>query len=62
VILRPQIQEIRASSISLMPEDIEKTLSKRDLADVIAYLRGGVVALPAPSLDEREPPPSQNQA
>ncbi len=41
-ILRPQIQEIRASSISLMPEDIEKTLSKQDLADVIAYLRGGL--------------------
>ena len=41
-ILRPQIQEIRASSISLMPEDIEKTLKKQDLADVIAYLRGGL--------------------
>jgi putative heme-binding domain-containing protein len=40
-VLRPQIQEMRASSISLMPEDIEKTLSKQDLADVIAYLRGG---------------------
>ena len=41
-ILRSQIQEIRASSISLMPEDMEKTLSKQDLADVIAYLRGGL--------------------
>jgi putative heme-binding domain-containing protein len=41
-ILRPQIQEIRASTISLMPEDIEKTLKKQDLADVIAYLRGGL--------------------
>ncbi len=41
-ILRPRIQEIRASSISLMPEDIEKTLKKQDLADVIAYLRGGL--------------------
>ena len=41
-VLRTQIQEIRSSTISLMPEDIEKTLSKQDLADVIAYLRGGL--------------------
>jgi putative membrane-bound dehydrogenase-like protein len=41
-ILRSNIAEIRASSISLMPEDIEKALSKQDLADVIAYLRGGL--------------------
>jgi hypothetical protein len=25
-----------------MPEDLEKSLSKQDLADVIAYLRGGL--------------------
>jgi len=31
-----------ASSISLMPEDLEKSMSKRDLANVIAYLRGGL--------------------
>jgi hypothetical protein len=24
-----------------MPEELEKTISKQDLADVIAYLRGG---------------------
>jgi putative heme-binding domain-containing protein len=41
-ILRTNITEIRASTISLMPEDIEKTLSKQDMADVIAYLRGGL--------------------
>lgn len=41
-ILRTNIGEIRASTISLMPEDIEKTLSKQDMADVIAYLRGGL--------------------
>ena len=39
---RAKIQEIRASSISLMPEDIEKTLKKQDLADVITFLRGGL--------------------
>jgi putative heme-binding domain-containing protein len=41
-VLRKNIAEIRASSISLMPEDLEKSMSKQDLADVIAYLRGGL--------------------
>ncbi|MCC6587833.1 MAG: c-type cytochrome [Bryobacterales bacterium] len=41
-ILRSNIAEIRASSISLMPEDLEKALSKQGMADVIAYLRGGL--------------------
>ena len=41
-ILRVNIAEIRASSISLMPDDLEESLSRQDLADVIAYLRGGL--------------------
>jgi putative heme-binding domain-containing protein len=41
VILRSNIAEMRASSVSLMPEDLEQAMSKQDLADVIAYLRGG---------------------
>jgi putative heme-binding domain-containing protein len=41
-ILRANIQEIRASSISLMPEELEKSVSRPGLADVIAYLRGGL--------------------
>jgi putative membrane-bound dehydrogenase-like protein len=41
-VLRKNIAEIRASSVSLMPEDLEKSLSRQDLADVIAYLRGGL--------------------
>jgi hypothetical protein len=41
-ILRSNIAEMRASSISLMPEDLEKSLSHQDLANVIAYLRGGL--------------------
>jgi len=32
----------RASSISLMPEELEKSLTRQGLADVIAYLRGGL--------------------
>jgi putative heme-binding domain-containing protein len=41
-ILRQNISEIRASSVSLMPDDLEKQLSKQDLANVIAYLRAGL--------------------
>ena len=41
-ILRSNIQEIRASSISLMPEELEKSVDRQGLADVIAYLRGGL--------------------
>ena len=41
LILRSNIVEMRASAVSLMPEDLEQSLSKQDLADVIAYLRGG---------------------
>ena len=38
-ILRKNIAEIRASNISLMPDDLEKSLSRQDLADVITYVR-----------------------
>jgi len=41
-LLRKNIAEIRASGISLMPEDLEKPMSKQDVAEVIAYLRGGL--------------------
>jgi len=37
-ILRNQIDEIQATAKSLMPDELEKQLSKQDLADVIAYL------------------------
>ncbi|HWB95623.1 MAG TPA: HEAT repeat domain-containing protein, partial [Bryobacteraceae bacterium] len=41
-ILRKNITDVRASSISLMPEGLERSLNKQDLADVIAYLRAGL--------------------
>jgi putative heme-binding domain-containing protein len=41
-ILRRNIAEIRASSISLMPDGMEKSFSKQQIADLIAYLRGGL--------------------
>jgi putative heme-binding domain-containing protein len=37
-ILRSDIQEIRASGLSMMPEGLEQNLSPQDLADLIAYL------------------------
>jgi len=41
-LLRRNIAEIRASTISLMPEELEKSLTHQGLADVIAYLQGGL--------------------
>jgi putative heme-binding domain-containing protein len=41
-LLRPMIADIRASSISLMPEDLEKAMTRQSLADIMAYLRGGI--------------------
>ena len=37
-ILRTQLDEVQATAKSLMPEELEKQLSKQDVADVIAYL------------------------
>jgi putative membrane-bound dehydrogenase-like protein len=41
-ILRKNIATVQPSNISLMPEGFERTLSKQDIADIIAYLRGGL--------------------
>jgi putative membrane-bound dehydrogenase-like protein len=46
-ILRDQIDELRSSGKSLMPEGLERDMSKQDLADVIAYVAS------------RRPPPKQ---
>jgi putative membrane-bound dehydrogenase-like protein len=39
-ILRSQIDEIQATTKSVMPEGLEMQLTKQDVADVIAYLQG----------------------
>lgn len=39
VILRKDIDIMEASSISMMPEELEKEVSPQDIADLIAYLR-----------------------
>jgi len=41
-ILRKDIDEMAASSISMMPENLEKEVSPQDVADLIAYLRVAV--------------------
>ncbi|MFO1501002.1 MAG: c-type cytochrome [Verrucomicrobiota bacterium] len=37
---RSEIRSIQASAVSLMPEELEKTMSQRDLADLLAFLKG----------------------
>ena len=39
-ILRANITEIRASSVSLMPDGFEAALGRQDVADLIAFLQG----------------------
>jgi putative heme-binding domain-containing protein len=39
-ILRTELEALQATGKSLMPEGLEKDLSREDLANVIAYLRG----------------------
>jgi putative heme-binding domain-containing protein len=38
-VLRSDIQEMRASGLSLMPEGLEQNMSPQDLANLIAYLK-----------------------
>ncbi len=40
VLLRSELEELQGTGKSLMPEGLEKDLSRQDLADVIAYLAG----------------------
>ena len=37
---RERIASISATGLSLMPQEIEKNLSRQDLADLLAYLKG----------------------
>jgi putative heme-binding domain-containing protein len=37
-VLRADIDELQSTGLSIMPEGVEKDLSKQDLADLIAYL------------------------
>jgi len=37
---REQIQSIESSGLSLMPQEMEKNMTRQDMADLIAYLKG----------------------
>jgi putative membrane-bound dehydrogenase-like protein len=39
IVLRSDIQEMRASGLSLMPEGLEQNMTPQDLANLIAYLK-----------------------
>ncbi len=39
-ISRGQIARLTASRLSLMPQELEKTMTAQDLADLLAYLKG----------------------
>ncbi|MDY0165420.1 MAG: HEAT repeat domain-containing protein [Thermoguttaceae bacterium] len=45
-LLRREIDEMEASSISMMPDEMEKLVSPQDVADLIAYLREALGPLP----------------
>jgi putative heme-binding domain-containing protein len=40
IIARSDIAEIRSSGLSPMPQEMEKNMSRQDMADLIAYLKG----------------------
>src|SRR4051812_20004738 len=39
VVLRKDVDEVRALAVSMMPEDLPKTVAPRDLADLLSWLR-----------------------
>ncbi len=39
VLLRSQIEQLEASELSMMPQDMEKLVSPQDVADLLGYLR-----------------------
>jgi putative heme-binding domain-containing protein len=43
VIPRSNIASISTSRLSLMPQELEKTMSKQDLADLLGFLKGGEI-------------------
>ena len=42
-LLRKNIEQMRSSPVSLMPNDLEKQVSKQDVADLLGYLKQSVI-------------------
>ncbi|MCA9221459.1 MAG: HEAT repeat domain-containing protein, partial [Planctomycetales bacterium] len=55
-IARSDLEQLRSTGKSLMPEGLERDLTPQDVADVIAYVRG--VSQPAKKFDGNEPKPA----
>ena len=39
-VLRSNIASLAASAVSLMPQELEKGMSRQEMADLLAYLKG----------------------
>ena len=39
-IARDQIVSMESSGLSLMPQELEKNMTRQDMADLVAYLKG----------------------
>ena len=39
-VLRSDIERLESSKLSLMPQEIEKLMTRQDLADLLSYLKG----------------------
>lgn len=50
VVLRRDIAEMRALTVSLMPEGIEQTMTVQDMADLLGFLRSAGGTLSAPGI------------
>lgn len=59
VILRSDLEELRATGKSLMPEGLEKDVSKQELADLLAYVRSSA---PPPKKFENNRPELEKAA
>ncbi len=51
-ILRAQVDEMTSTGLSLMPEGLEKTIPKPEMADLIAYLRASHRGSPGEGADD----------
>ncbi|NQT16765.1 MAG: c-type cytochrome [Planctomycetes bacterium] len=57
-ILRREIDEMEASSISMMPAELEKEVGPQDLADLLGYLREALGPAPPPGITLFDDEPS----
>ncbi|MBL9138015.1 MAG: HEAT repeat domain-containing protein [Verrucomicrobiales bacterium] len=54
-VLRNKVRELRASSLSLMPEGLEQGIDMKGMADLLAFVRGGSMPTSDPEAVLRDP-------